>query len=365
MFVVASVKQTFFLTMLQYFGKVESMIVVPSYPQTKAIGNRRALIGTRVLFGDEDTNTAVANFKPDIIYSDSPLYGGQLKIAQYAKRKRIPVVVHLRGDLWRETLEWVRMSSLKSKLLGAPVYACSMLGLTVADKITPICKWLEGEVHRHLPSKPTEVVYQGVDPSEFFPDPGFEVKHPAVAIIQNHTVYEKTSALLRFRRVIEKSPNVNFYITTGENVRQRYFPLVKDSLGRCNNVHFLDGISHPVGVRRLLTESDLYVLATGLDCCPTTILQASLMERPVLGSRLGGVPEIIRDGYTGWSIDNRDSAKWVDRIQVLVEDRKLSNKLGQQGRKWVSENFGWATIAPKVEQLIIREVEGSSRRHEY
>ena len=92
-------------------------------------------------------------------------------------------------------------------------------------------------------------MYQGVDPSEFFPEPGFEVKHPAAAIIQNHTVYEKTLGLLKFRSVIEKSPDVNFYITTGENIRQSYFPLVKNSLGHCKNVHFVDW-NKPPGWRK-------------------------------------------------------------------------------------------------------------------
>jgi len=360
LFVVAAVKQAFFHKMLRHFaGRVESMVVVPSYPQTSANRNRRkGLVGTRILLGDKETSAAITSFKPDVIYSDSPLYGSQMRVAQYALRKRIPVIVHLRGDLWREVLEWVMRSSIKSKVLGAPVYAGSILGLTLADKITPICRWLEGEVHRRLPGKPTEVVYQGVDPSEFFPEPGFEVKHPAAAIIQNHTVYEKTLGLLKFRRVIENSPDVNFYITTGENIRQSYFPLVKSSLAHCKNVHFVDGISHPVGVRRLMTEADLYILATGLDCCPTTVLEASLMEKPVLGSRLGGVPEIISDGYTGWSIDNANTGEWVNRIQMLLQDAKLSKQLGKQGRRWVSENFGWAAIAPQVERLIINEAEG-------
>lgn len=35
----------------------------------------------------------------------------------------------------------------------------------------------------------------------------------------------------------------------------------------------------------------------------------------------------------------------------------MAKKLGKQGRKWVSDSFGWATIAPKVEKLIIDEVE--------
>jgi glycosyltransferase involved in cell wall biosynthesis len=280
-----------------------------------------------------------------------------LKLSQFARQRKIPIIVHLRGDLWREFFEWGKRSSIKSKLLGFPLHASSLLGVALADRVTPICRWLQSEVNRHLPSKPTDVVYHGVDPTEFFPTPGIELKHPAVAIIQNHTVYEKTFGLLNFGTVISKLPEVNFYVSSGQDIRQSYFPLVEKSLGQFKNVHFLSGIGHPEGVRRLLASSDLYVLASNLDCCPVTVLEASLMRKPVLGSRVGGVPEIISDGLTGWSIDNQNIDEWVHRIQSLVEDAKLAERLGTQGRKWVSENFGWATIAPQVERLIIDEAE--------
>lgn len=359
MFVAASVKRAFFLRMLRHFsGAVESEVLSPSYPRTRASSQPSA---PRNIFesvvGDSDTRKALAKFNPDVIYTDSPLYASQLKLWQIAGQQKVPIIVHLRGDLWREFFEWGRRSSAKSKLLGFPLYASSLVGVTLAEKVTPICKWLQSEVHRHLPSKSTEVVYQGVDPAEFFPSSGMKLKHPAVAIIQNHTVYEKTLGLLRFGTVIAKLPEVNFYVATGEDIKQSYFPLVEKSLGRFKNVHFLSGIGHPDGVRRLLASSDLYVLASNLDCCPTTVLEASLMRKPVLGSRVGGVPEIISDGYTGWSIENENSDEWVNRIQMLAQSVKLSKQLGQQGRKWVSENFGWATIAPQVERLIINEAE--------
>jgi len=347
------------LSMLRHFsGAVESEVLSPSYPRTRASSQTSA---PRNIFenvaGDSDTRKALAKFNPDIIYTDSPLYTSQLKLWQIGAQRKVPIILHLRGDLWREFFEWGRRSPAKSKLLGFPLYASSLVGVSLAEKVTPICRWLQSEVRRHLPSKSTEVVYQGVDPEEFFSSSGMQLKHPAVAIIQNHTVYEKTLGLLRFGTVIAKLPEVNFYVATGEDIKQSYFPLVEKCLGKFRNVHFLSGIGYPDGVKQLLASSDLYVLPSNLDCCPTTVLEASLMQKPVLGSRVGGVPEIISDGYTGWSIENENSDEWAYRIQMLTQNTGLSKQLGEQGRKWVSKNFGWATIAPQVERLIIDEAE--------
>jgi glycosyltransferase involved in cell wall biosynthesis len=285
-----------------------------------------------------------------------------LKIAELIVKQRIPIIVHLRGDLWREFFAWIRRSSFKSRLLGSPVFLNSLLGVGLADMLTPICRWLEGEVLKHLPSKHTEVVYQGVDPSDFYPSRGLDLSRPAVAIIQNHTVYEKTLGLLRFASAVERLPDIHFYITTGENVKQTFLPQVKSAFSKFKNVHFIADIHHPDGVRRLLSDSDLYALPSYLDCCPTTVLEASLMERPVVASRVGGIPEIIVDGKTGWSIANDRTDEWVEKIRILIDDPRLSRRLGRQGRRWVSDNFGWPTIASQVERLIKNEAEGFRRK---
>jgi len=341
--------------MIEQFSKdVESMVIVPSYPHISADRARATAMekAAGIVFGDEQIESAISKFRPEVAYADSGLYGSHVKMRQHAAKWRIPTIVHLRGDMWREFFEWMTRSPLKARVASLPVYANGMLGLLLADKITPICRWLDGEVQRHLPWKSTEVVYQGVDPSEFFRTSGADLAHPSVAIIQNHTVYQKTLGLLKFRRVIKRLPYVNFYVTTGEEIMQSYFPLVREALSGFKNVHFVSGIRHPDGVRKLLSGSDLYALPSCLDCCPTTVLEASLMKKPVLGSRIGGIPEIIRDGYTGWSIQNDDIERWVSKISLLTDDATLSRKLGLQGRSWVSDNFGWPTIAAQVERML-------------
>jgi len=301
---------------------------------------------------------AIREFRPDIIYVDSALYGAQFKLMSFIARKRKPLIVHLRGDWWREYWAWFSMTrrrKLVDRLAETQQYVYNWTSLLLANKVTPICKWLERVVRHYIPGKRTEVVYQGVDPHQFYPEEGFEFQRPAVAIIQNHTIHPKVLGLVNFKKVTERLPEVHFYITEGENIYQPFLQDIKERYSTSRNVHFVSGVDSPSGVRKMLTASDCYVLASELDCCPTTVLEASLMRRPVIASRVGGVPEIVQENQTGWTISNGATDDWVQKINLVVTDAKLNRRLGEKGREWVSKRFGWATVARQVESLILNE----------
>ena len=105
----------------------------------------------------------------------------------------------------------------------------------------------------------------------------------------------------------------------------------------------------------MLTAADCYVLASGLDCCPTTVLEASLLRKPIIASRIGGVPEIVVEGQSGWTIDNDRTDDWVNKISRVTTDAKLNRGLGNYGNRWVSERFDWKTISKQVESLLHKE----------
>ena len=297
---------------------------------------------------------AISSFEPDVIYSDSPFYAGQYHLGSFLRRRK-PMILHLRGNWWQEYWDWVRSTSWKKRAVSMQHLYYQTLGTQLATKITPICKWLEGIVKHHTLNKRTEVVYQGVDPTQFYPQEGLEFQRPAVAIIQNHTVYRKVAGLLNLRDVITRLPDIHIYIAEGEAVNQSFLPLIKEHFSGLPNVHFVSGITTTERVRQMLTASDCYVLASGLDCCPTTVLEASLMSKPVIASRIGGVPEIILEDETGWTIENDDVGDWVDKIKLTVTDSGLNKSLGNKGRGWVEEKFGWTTVARQVEDILIAE----------
>ncbi len=359
-FLVAPFKSRMVHKMIAEFtSRIQYNIVTTRYPGPRTEWKRFTFFEKldEQLFGGSSIKEIARRFDPDIIYSDSALYAAQFELASLLSPKRRPLILHLRGDWWREQWATLESASWRGRILSTQQFSYNWMACALASKITPICGWLQKVVRHHLPGKRSEVVYQGVDPNEFQPERGFEVQEPAVAILQNHSIYPKVEGLLNFRGVVEKLPQVHFYIAEGEAWAQQFLNLVKESYAGFPNVHFVEGITGTKAVCRILTACNCYVLASGLDCCPTTVLEASLVERPVLASRVGGVPEIVADGYTGWSISNDDTEEWVNKIEMLLKDTKLARRLGRQGRKWVSERFRWGAIAPQVERLIIEEAE--------
>lgn len=307
------------------------------------------------LFGNRALREAIAKFRPDLVFSDETLYGAHSKISCLLARKRIPLIIHLRGDPWWEYRARLSVTELPMRVLTFQNYIYSWTSLLLASKVAPVCRWLEAVVRQHIPGKSTEVVHPPVSIEEYYLEEGLQFQKPAVAIIQNHSTYPKVAGLKSFKRVIERLPSVHFYIAEGEAAPQPFLSSVKEHFSSLENVHFVSGIHGPAGVRKMLTACDCYVLATELDCCPVTVLEASLMGRPVIASRVGGVPEIVVENETGWTIGGDRIEKWVEKISLVLSDRDLRKRLGQNGRRFVSSYFGPDTIAAQVERLMLTE----------
>ncbi|MER7551068.1 glycosyltransferase family 4 protein [Streptomyces anulatus] len=70
-------------------------------------------------------------------------------------------------------------------------------------------------------------------------------------------------------------------------------------------------------------------------------LEAAASGLPVLVGDSGGAPDTVRDGVTGHVVDGRDVAAVADRLVELVRDRAAARAMGEKGRVWVREAWGW------------------------
>ena len=352
-FVANSFKRNFFEQMLESFPpSVESNIL-----DVQSCFSRRGWgLPSRQLLRQLEA------LEPDVVYTDYQGYPAwYAKFYELLARRRIPTIVHLRGDWWTEFYAWFATAPGRDRRFAVYRYYFTYTGLALADAITPICQALNKTVLRHFPSKLTYVVHQGVDPRIFYQEPGVSLRHPNVCIIQNHTIWPKVRGLLQFVEVVREMPEVHFYISGGQPISQPYAPLVEQAFAPFENVHLLGPIHYPSGLRQVLSDADLYVLASGLDMCPTSVLEASLMQKPVVASRVGGVPEIVLEGCTGYTLPNRDVHLWVRTIRSILADKELTARLGKEGRRWVSENFGWAKIGKRTLDAIRTTVESARR----
>ncbi|HEY8634395.1 MAG TPA: glycosyltransferase [Candidatus Dormibacteraeota bacterium] len=90
------------------------------------------------------------------------------------------------------------------------------------------------------------------------------------------------------------------------------------------------------------------------------ILEAMACETPVVASRVGGIPEIVIEGMTGYLVDfdpadlDGFASAPADRIETLLRDATLAVRMGKAGRARVLEHFGSRAIASQTVQLYER-----------
>ena len=85
---------------------------------------------------------------------------------------------------------------------------------------------------------------------------------------------------------------------------------------------------------------DVFVLpSTNPDPLPTVVLEAMATGKPVVGYRHGGVCEMVKEGYNGLLAEVRNPEDLADKIDVLLKDKDLRKKMGNNSRKRLLENF--------------------------
>jgi len=81
-----------------------------------------------------------------------------------------------------------------------------------------------------------------------------------------------------------------------------------------------------------LETSDVFILISNWEGLPLTILEAMRSGLPVVASKVGGVPEAVYDGKTGFLVERDDNVGLVNAVTRLLESPQLREKFGQQGK---------------------------------
>jgi glycosyltransferase involved in cell wall biosynthesis len=184
-------------------------------------------------------------------------------------------------------------------------------------------------------------LYQGITPENWFHTEGMKLKHPCVGLVQGAVVFKKTKELLTLTKALQKMPDVTFYWVGDGPYRDSVLP----TLQKFDNFKWLGPLEYPNKVRDFLTEIDVYALLSGIDCSPLTLLEAELMEKPVIATNVGGIPEQMKNNETGFLIEKSDHSTLIEKLELLLNDSHQANILGKAGRKFVTSNFSWDVIA--------------------
>jgi glycosyltransferase involved in cell wall biosynthesis len=110
-------------------------------------------------------------------------------------------------------------------------------------------------------------------------------------------------------------------------------------------------------VSRLMKGFDIFVLPTYREAMPLTILEAMAAGKPVVSTKVNGIPEVVIDGQTGLLVEAGDAEALADALISLIRNPHLAQEMGQAGRNRVEQHFDLARVHQQVFDLY-EEVEG-------
>ena len=290
-------------------------------------------------------------FGPDVVLLDR-LSG----IATEITKAGIPFFILLRGNVWEE-LKWAketiytspqkRLSFLKKQRF---IKTC----FNNASVILPISKYLENVVRKNIPKKNIELFsVDGRDPSEWNQVSGMNLKHPCVGLLQGMNVWGKTRELLTLTKVMKELPGVMFYFAGDGLYKDKIIPKLKNF----KNFVWLGNLEYPIEVKKFLSEIDIYLLLSGMEGLGQTIIEALLMEKPVIATNIGGIPELIEDGKTGFLIEAGNHNDLIKKINQVFDQPIAASDMGSKGKETMQENFNWDSIAKKFVLILNRNVQ--------
>lgn len=105
---------------------------------------------------------------------------------------------------------------------------------------------------------------------------------------------------------------------------------------------------HQEQVIDYLSAMDVFVLPSLSEGIPMALLEALALERPVVATRVGGIPEVIEDGVNGLLVDPGDTSLLARSIRELIEDRSRAIGLGKAGRVRIEEEFSANLMADRM-----------------
>lgn len=200
-----------------------------------------------------------------------------------------------------------------------------------------------------IPEDLIELIYQGTEVARFTPDPERaaeslkryplpENASPVLGSVGSFEERKGQSVLLEALAALveDKLPNIHL-ILVGEGPDEAMLKNKVQEMGLEENVTFFPFTREPMFVFEridILVLSSLY--KEGL---PNVLLEAMAMKTPVVSSRMAGVPEIVKDGETGYMVEPGDSAQLAQAISRLWSDQAAYQKMSEQGRELMEKKF--------------------------
>ena len=287
----------------------------------------------------------ISKFKPDLVITERVSHFSLLVI-----KNKIPLCIFLGGDHWTEIKDYNKITkiSLFRKIELWYKRRINEKCFREAKLIFADDKYLVNLVKKRYPNKKIGLMYNGINESDWILDKKMDLKHPCVGLLQRAQVWGKSQEMLILPKIIEAFPNVTFYWAGDGLHRDKLLTMLK----KYDNFEWLGYLQYPNKVREYLASIDVYVLLSGLDTSPHSVLEAGLMKKAIVATDVGGVSEIIINGETGFVVEKGNYNEYIDKISILIKDEKKRKEMGNNEYEYVKNNFTWKEVVKEFVSVV-------------
>jgi L-malate glycosyltransferase len=159
------------------------------------------------------------------------------------------------------------------------------------------------------------------------------------------------------RLVLEQYPDVTFVIVGGEKFPGGIGELEKlaERLSIRDKVIFTGFRNDAL---RLMASFDIFVLPSVWEGFGIVLLEAMASGKPVIGTAVGGIPEVIEEGVNGYLVEPRNPQQIAAKIMHLLKNEALRNQMGEKGKQMVRDKYDVRDMVKSIENLYISVLNG-------
>ena len=286
-------------------------------------------------------------FRPDVMIVQGAEDTALALLGRRLARSRVPVVFDVHGD-WRNN---TRVYGSPGRRLFSPVAdGLARQTLRHADAVRTISDFTSGLV-RDAGVEPIATFPAYMDLGPFLETPpALLPDHPVALFVGVLERYKAVDVLAEaWRAVVAGQPGAKLHIVGAGRLETIVRSLVADTALGVSWTEKLD----TDGVARALDTSTLLVLPSRREGMGRVIVEAFCRGRPVVGTRLGGIPDLVEDGVSGVLVPPDDPASLADALGRVLGDRALAERLGDGAR---ARSVAWAAtpeeFAGRIRRLV-------------
>jgi len=241
---------------------------------------------------------------------------------------------------------------------------CERVAVESAAAVIAVSGGMRSDVLATYPAlKPdlVHVIRNGIDTDEYAPDEatdvlerhGIEPDRPTVVYVGRVTRQKGLPVLLRAAELLD--PDGQLVLCAGQADTEELAAEVTGMVGHLrehrSGVIWLTGMLPKREIIQILSHATVFACPSLYEPLGIVNLEAMACGTAVVGSNVGGIPEVVSDSQTGLLVPPGDHVLLAEAISSLVSDPARAAAMGELGRRRVVAEFSWASIAAQTAAL--------------